>query len=310
MMKRPDPRKLSPEQKDALIRDLQRQVATGQSELRLLRRRLGLTQQQSQAAASDRAPFDRSRSDRSPSDRGPSDHAPSGRDLFDKLAAAAPRPSTAPPTGIAVKLGRHLGLWRSPMVMGVVGVVLAAFAIDGGIGIWQDQALRRYKQARLLLEHQALTSLYVELKRIVPEPDGKSYRMTIAMQNIDAAAPLYVMLNAVGVYVQSGLIWQQVPSSPADGAGRGVVKLVDGYTYDIVFTPEVANWAELIPGYMHVRIQSDMLISRQAQPGNDIVERRTPFYVYLKPHGANDADIKARSKMSGTPPVFIPMPPH
>jgi len=25
---------------------------------------------------------------------------------------------------------------------------------------------------------------------------------------------------------------------------------------------------------------------------------------------ANDADIKARSKMSGTPPVFIPMPPH
>jgi hypothetical protein len=53
-----------------------------------------------------------------------------------------------------------------------------------------------------------------------------------------------------------------------------------------------------------------MLISRSAQPGNDIAERRTPFYVYLKPFGANDADIKARSKMSGTPPVFIPMPPH
>lgn len=289
--KRPDPRKLSPEQKDALIRDLQRQVAAGQSELRLLKRRLGLAQQQPQAAA--------------PSGRDPSDRA-----LFDKLGAAAPRPSIEPPAGVAVKLGRRLGLWRSPVVVGVVGVVLAAFAIDGGIGIWQDQTLRRHRQARLLLEHQALTSLYVELKRIVLEPDGKSYRMTIAMQNIDAAAPLYVMLNAVGVYVQSGLVWQQVPSNPIDGAGRGVVKLVDGYTYDIAFTPEVANWAELIPGYMHVRIQSDMLISRQAQPANDIVERRTPFYVYLKPHGANDADIKARSKMSGTPPVFIPMPPH
>lgn len=294
--KRPDPRKLSPDQKDALIRDLQRQVAAGQSELRLLRRRLGLAQQQGR---------DASPSDRSGSDRGPSDRA-----LLDKLAAAAPRPSTAPPAGVAVKLGRHLGLWRSPVAKGVVGVVLAAFAIDGGIGIWQDQALRRYKQARLLLEHQALTSLYVELKRIVPEPDGKSYRMTIDMQNIDAAVPLYVMLNAVGVYVQSGLTWQQVPSAPIDGAGRGVVRLTDGYTYEVTFTPEVANWAELIPGYMHVRIQTDMLISRQAQPGNDIVERRTPFYVYLKPHGANDADIKARSKMSGTPPVFIPMPPH
>jgi hypothetical protein len=257
----------------------------------LLRRRLGQAAQQSQAVA---AP----------------DRAASARALFDKLGAAAPRPSTAPPAGVAVKLGRHLGLWRSPAVMGVVGVVLAAFAIDGGIGIWQDQALRRYKQARLLLEHQALTSLYVELKRIVQEADGKSYRMTVAMQNIDAAAPLYVMLNAVGVYVQSGLVWQQVPSNPVDGAGRGVVKLTDSFSYDVTFTPEVANWAELIPGYMHVRIQTDMLISRQAQPGNDIVERRTPFYVYLKPHGANDADIKARSKMSGTPPVFIPMPPH
>ena len=134
--------------------------------------------------------------------------------------------------------------------------------------------------------------------------------MTMAMQNVDPAAPLYVMLNAVGVYVQSGMSWQQVPSSPVAGTSWGVVKLVDAYAYDVSFTPEVANWAELIPGYMHVRIQSDMLISRSAQPGNDIAERRTPFYVYLKPFGGNDADIKARSKMSGTPPVFIPMPPH
>ena len=107
------------------------------------------------------------------------------------------------------------------------------------------------------------------------------------------------MLNAVGVYVQTGMTWQQVPSRPVGEAGSGVIKLTDAYTYDVLFTPEVTGWAELIPGYMHVRIQSDMLISRSAQPGNDIVERRTPFYVYLKPHGANDADIKARGKMSG-----------
>jgi hypothetical protein len=57
-------------------------------------------------------------------------------------------------------------------------------------------------------------------------------------------------------------------------------------------------------------IQDDLLVSQKAQPGDDVVERRTPFYVYRKPHGADDADIKARSKMSGTPPVFIRMPPH
>jgi hypothetical protein len=281
--KRPDLARLSPAEKDALIRDLWRQVAAGQSEARLLKRRLGLAQ------------------------------PPDGRSesaLLGQLRDAAPRPSVEPPSAISVKLGRGLGFWRSPVVLGVVGIILAAFAVDGGIGIYQARALKQQRQARLLLEHEALTALYVELKRIVQEPDGKSYRMTIAMQNIDPAAPLYVMLNAVGVYVQSGMNWQQVPSSPGAGTSWGVVKLVDAYSYDVSFTPEVANWAELIPGYMHVRIQSDMLISRSAQPGNDIAERRTPFYVYLKPFGANDADIKTRSKMSGTPPVFIPMPPH
>ncbi len=281
--KRPDLAKLSPSEKDALIRDLWRQVAAGQSEARLLRRRLGMAEEASGKAESA---------------------------LLDQLREAAPRRVVEPPAGMAVKLGRGLRLWQSPAVMGVVAILCAAFAIDGAIGIWQARTLQQQRQARMLLEHEARTGLYVELKRIVPEADGKSYRMTVAMQNIDPARPLYVMLNAVGVYVQIGMIWQQVPSRAVGEAASGVIKLSDAYTYDVLFTPDVAGWAELIPGYMHVRIQSDMLISRSAQPGNDIVERRTPFYVYLKPHGANDADIKARSKTSGTPPVFIPMPPH
>lgn len=285
--KRPDLAKLTSPEKDALIRDLWRQVAAGQSEARVLRRRLGVAEEASEKGESA---------------------------LLERLREAAPRrPAdllTGPPAGIAVKLGRGLRLWQSPVVMGVVAILCAAFAIDGGIGIWQQRALQQQRQARLLLEHDARNSLYVELKRIVLEPDGKSYRMTMALQNIDTARPLYIMLNAVGVYVQTGMTWQQVPSRPLGEAGSGVIKLSDTYSYEVLFTPEVTGWAELIPGYMHVRIQSDMLISRSAQPGNDIVERRTPFYVYLKPHGANDADIKARSKMSGTPPVFIPMPPH
>jgi hypothetical protein len=281
--KRPDLTKLSAGEKDALIRDLWRQVAAGQSEARLLRRRLGVAEEASGKAESA---------------------------LLERLRGAAPRRPVEPSAGLVVRLGRGLRLWQSPVVMGVVAILCAAFAIDGGIGIWQARALQQQRQARLLLEHEARTGLYVELKRIVPEADGKAFRMTVALRNIDPRRPLYIMLNAVGVYVQTGMTWQQVPSRAVGEAGSGVIKLVDDYSYEVLFTPELTGWAELIPGYMHVRIQSDMLISLSAQPGNDIVERRTPFYVYLKPHGANDADIKARSKMSGTPPVFIPMPPH
>lgn len=265
--------------KDALIADLRRQLAASQSEARLLKRRL-------ESAA-----------------------APRPRDLAGELRDAAPRKMTAP-AEVAVKLGRRFDLWRSPVVVGVAMLILTAFAVDAGVGLYQARALREARQARLLLENTAMRSLYVELKDISYEPDGKSYRMTLFLQNTSPKGPLYVMLNAVGVYVQAGMAWQQVPSRPVEGVSWGVVKVVDGYTYDVVFTPDVANWAELIPGYMHVRIQSDLLVSEKAQPGNDVVERRTPFYVYLKPHGANDDDIRARGRRTGTPPIFIPMPPH
>ena len=269
--------------KDALIADLRRQLAAEQSEVRVLRRRLGAAP----------APGD----------------APAAPGLLNELREAAPRKLDAP-ANVAVKLGLRFDLWRSPVLVGVVMLLLTGFAIDAAVGLYQARALREARQARLLLENTATRSLYVELKGISYEPDGKSYRMTLFLQNTSPAGPLYVMLNAVAVYVQAGMVWKQVPSRPADGVSWGVVKLVDGYTFDVIFTPDVQNWAELIPGYMHVRIQSDLLVSEKAQPGNDVVERRTPYYVYLKPHGANDEDIKARSKSTRTPPIFIPMPPH
>lgn len=282
------PAKPAEADKDALITDLRRQLAAAQSEARLLKRRLEAAKPAAPSTAPTTAP---------------------SRELLDELRAAAPR-KTAAPAAVAVKLGRRLGVWRSPVVIGVAAILLAAFAADAGIGWYQARALKEARQARLQLENTAMRSLYVELKQIAHESDGKSFRLTLSLQNVSPAGPLYVMLNAVGVYVQAGTNWLQVPSRPAEGVTWGVVKLVDSYSYDVVFTPDVANWAELIPGYMHVRIQSDLLVSPRAQPGNDVVERRTPFYVYLKPHGANDADIKARSRMSGVPPVFIPMPPH
>ncbi|MCA0249821.1 MAG: hypothetical protein LCH93_24685 [Proteobacteria bacterium] len=288
MSKRPTaPAKPGEASKDALIADLRRQLAAAQSEARVLKRRLETARPAGQPSGSDQP-----------------------RELLDELRAAAPRKTATPTANVAVKLGRRLGFWRSPVVIGVVAVVLAAFAVDAGVGWYQARALKEARQARLLLENTAMRSLYVELKRIAYEPDGKSFRMTLFLQNTSPAGPLYAMLNAVGVYVQSGMNWLQVPSRPAEGVTWGVVKLVDGYSYDVLFTPDVANWAELIPGYMHVRIQSDLLVSEKAQPGNDVVERRTPFYVYLKPHGADDEAIKARSRMSGVPPIFIPMPPH
>ena len=78
----------------------------------------------------------------------------------------------------------------------------------------------------------------------------------------------------------------------------------------MLFEADLQDWSQLIPGYMHVLVQSDMMISQRSDPADDLVERRNRFYVYLKPQGADDASIQRRSNFPGTPPVFIPMPPH
>lgn len=252
-----------PSDKDELIRDLRRQLAAAQSELRLTERR-----------------------------------AEARGALIDRLREA-PRKEAMAPAEVVSKLGRPRGLWHSPVLLGVIVMVMVAFAVDAGVGRYQSHLVKQQRQARLELENTAMRSLYVELRRIVALADGKSYRMTLSLQNTSSAGPLYVMLNPVAVYVQSGVVWQQVPSKPANPGGTGVVTIAKDYAYDVLFTPDVAHWAELMPGYMHVRIQDDLLVSQRAQPGDDVVERRTPFYVYLRPPGS-----------TAPPPLFIPMPPH
>lgn len=289
MTGRPDLASLTEAEKDALIRALWRDQSADRAELRRLR--WGLDPGNAVAAADTPA-------------------ATAADALRERLREADPRPRAASPVPVPAGLGRGFRPWRSTAALALFGLVCAGLAIDGAVGIWQARGAQQQRQARLMLEHEARSGLYVELKRIVAGPDGKSFRVALALQNTDPGAPLFVMLNAVGVFVQVGMTWQEVPSRALGDAASGVVRLVDGYTWEVEFTPDLAGWAELIPGYMHVRIQADLLVSRRAQPGRDIVERRTPFYVYLKPHGADDAAIRARTNMPGQPPLFIPMPPH
>ena len=142
------------------------------------------------------------------------------------------------------------------------------------------------------------------------EPDQKSYRLTMAMRNLDPQNPVYVMQGPVRVFEQSGLVWREVPAHAANGTTATVVKLTDRQAYETVFEPNLKDWTQLIPGYMHIRFESSSLISRRSEPDDDLVDRIDRYYVYLKPHGADDEAIRKRTKYPGEPPVYIPMPPH
>lgn len=225
------------------------------------------------------------------------------RDIAPSRRARASAPSAA-------RLGKVSDVLEWRPLHWLVLLVGLGFLADFGVGWYQRRALAQQDQAALALRSAAMEGLYVELVRVSYEPDGKSYRATLNMQNRDPAHPLYVMLSPARAFVQVGLSWREVPSQAPQNTGWGVVKLQGGQAYSLLFQADVDDWSQLIPGYMHVLIQSDMLISHSSAPRDDIVERNNRFYVYLKPQGADDAAIKARSNFPGVPPVFIPMPPH
>jgi hypothetical protein len=241
--------------------------------------------------------------------------------LADKAAASGSTPLAAlpkhgaderraAPTASSLKPGLGRGVLRSKFVLGLVAFIVLAFALDAAVGRYQRHRLEQKQLADRALEHAAYSGLYVDLVNVAYEPDQKSYRLTMVMRNLDPAHPLYVMLSPVRVFEQVGLAWREIPARAPRGAAATVVKLADTQTYETVFEPNLEEFTQLIPGYMHIRFESTSLVSGRAEPEDDIVDRRDRYYVYLKPHGADDAALRQGMKYAGDPPVYIPMPPH
>ncbi len=229
--------------------------------------------------------------------------------LLAKLQSAGMAPSkhTRAPR---IRLGRGLGFLRSRALVGAIVIVALAFAADYAVGRFQQYRVAQQRLAALQLEHVAYQGLYVELVNVAYEADQNSYRVIMKMTNVDPGQTIYVMQGPVRVFEQSGLAWKEVPSRAPSGDGTRVIKLTGPYTYETVFEPNLKDWTELMPGYMHIRFESVSLVSERSDPEDDIVERTDRYYVYLKPHGADDEAIRKRMKLQGTPPVYMPMPPH
>jgi hypothetical protein len=232
---------------------------------------------------------------------------PLGEQLRD--AGSARRGRVGPAPTAPAKLGRGLGWLGSTPVIALVGLVATAFLVDAGVGLWQQRVLAERSAEAEALETVAFNRMYVELVSAVPLPDGESYRVTLSMTSI-GDAPLYVMLEPPRVFVQSGLAWREVPSRDPQGRGARVVELAGTVQYEVDVNVDFTGWTQLIPGYMHVRVDSPMLVGRSRDAADGIAERRNTFYVYLKPHGADDDSIRRQSGHEGAPPDFIRMPPH
>jgi hypothetical protein len=229
--------------------------------------------------------------------------------MLQQAAARKPAPQQAP-ARFPQKLGRRFSFLRSRKLIAAASIFALAFGLDFAIGRYQQYRLEQKRLADLRLQHAAFEGMYVEVVKVAYEPDEKSYRLTMKFTNDEFGSPLYVMQSPVRVFEQVGLSWKEVPSRDSLGEAARVVKLTDSYTFETIFEPNLKDWTELIPGYMHIRFQSDSLISERSDPDDDIIDRTDRYYVYLKPHGADDDAIRKQMKIRGDPPVYMPMPPH
>jgi hypothetical protein len=107
-----------------------------------------------------------------------------------------------------------------------------------------------------------------------------------------------------------GSHWEEVPLQRNDNQAGQVVRLTGKQRFAFSFRPQSKHFEELMPGYMHVRLSNTMLVSRGHEAKGGLFERNDDYYVYLKPHDADDEAILRQTKYPGRPPLWIPMPPH
>ncbi len=218
--------------------------------------------------------------------------------------------SNEPSVEEKIRLGEGVERLVGRYVLWLIPILLLVWGISTGVATYERSILEAKENQRIELEDLAMKDLRADVKNVTAGP-GKGYTVTIYLNNTTGTdKPIYVMAPAVRGFVQVGNSWQEVAMKPVSTNNPKVLKITGDQTYDYILEPDVTGYAQLLPYYMHVRISNDMIVSPSDQPKTDLIERNDNYYVYLKPHGLDDAKIMQKMKFPGKPPVWIPMPPH
>lgn len=208
-----------------------------------------------------------------------------------------------------VELGAGIELVLGKFVLWLIPIVALVWAANFAVGLYESVQLESKQSAEQALEELAMTGLRADVKDVVYGPD-KSYIVSIYLRNTLGPKPLYVLAPTLRAFVQVDSNWLEVEMRPEQANQQKVLKIEGTQIYRYVIRPDLPSFAQLIPYYMHVRISNDLLVSPSSQPKSDLIERSDNYYVYLKPHNADDKAILSKLKFPGDPPVWIPMPPH
>ncbi len=190
-------------------------------------------------------------------------------------------------------------------------VLIALVLLDQYIGYRQNRVLAENAARKKKIEQLAWYSLRGEVKEASYR--GHQYRIVLKFENAFPNEEMYIMMPQVRCLVQVGTLWKEVPVHDVDTkkAETGVVRLDGVKLIEKLIEVPFKNYEQVLPGYMHVRLNTVSYVSSNAVSKDDIVEKNEDFYIYLRPY---DADLRSMSKKytftHNDIPIFIPMPPH
>lgn len=197
-------------------------------------------------------------------------------------------------------------------IAGVIALVLVTlFAVDYYVGYKQNKLLEERAAKKKKIEQLAWYSLRAEVKEV--SYIGHRYRVVLQFENAFPEEEMYIMLPQIRCLVQVGTLWKEVPVNDLDAKRpeTGVIKLEGKKLVEKLIEVPFKNYEQVLPGYIHVRLNSVSYVSSDAISRDDIVEKNEDFYIYLRPY---DADLGKMAKKytftNNEIPIFIPMPPH
>lgn len=186
-------------------------------------------------------------------------------------------------------------------------MLVALAALDLYVGREQERILVARKELRARLDRMAFFGVRTGIDDIRYDPPS-AYHVRFRIQNA-LDEPLYVMLPIVTAFIQIGAGWTEVAvAAPAAGADEGsVVKLVEEREFERVMTVDLAEYMELIPGYLHLKLNLEAYVSPEENPREDVGERREDIFIYLRDGRNAGVMARAASGGGGEKPAFIPL---
>ncbi len=205
---------------------------------------------------------------------------------------------------------------KRKIVSAALIVIALLILIDYGVGKRQEAVLKAIvaKKERLskMANYMILPDIH-DAWDIKGEPE--KYEAVIKIDNV-ADEVIYVTYPEVKAYVQTKFYWQEVPVHDPQGATKTQLYVLDPgqylYSKIISIDKNIEYTPYQVPYYMHVRFRiSVYVLPESVFDEEEVMERYTDVYVYLKPFFISDqAILKEMTWEENKVPIVIPMPPH